>query len=102
VVAGSTVRSITAAWGGSDAAPAGCSLTLEVTALTAGCGTQESQITMSAIAQDIVTDIGSCATGTGGTDGGRLTYTLSVDDVTQLDASDDQSVTVTLTLTDAS
>jgi len=103
VVSGATARTVTAAWGGSDAAPAGTSLALEVTALTAGCGTVVGGgITVSAVAQNIITAIGSCATGTGGTDGGQLTYTLSVSDVTALDASDDQSVTVTLTLTDAS
>jgi len=103
VVAGAARRTITAAWGGSDAAPSGTSLLLEVTAVTAGCGSRVvGGITVSAIDQDIVTAIPSCATGTAGTDGGQLTYTLSVDDVSQLDSSDDQSVTVTLTLTDAS
>jgi hypothetical protein len=103
VVAGSTARTLTAAWGGSDAAPAGCSLALEVTTLTASCGSRVvGGITLSSTPQNIITAIGSCATGTAGTDGGQLTYTLGVDNVTLLDASDDQSVTVTLTLTDAS
>jgi len=103
VVPGSTTRTVTAAWGGSDAAPSGTSLLLEVTAVTAGCGSRAvGGITMTALAQNIITAIPSCATGTGGTDGGQLTYTLQVDDVFQLDASDDQTVTVTLTLTDAS
>lgn len=103
VVAGATARTLQANWGGSDAAPSGCSLDLEVTAVTAGCGSRVvGGITMTAVAQNVVTAIASCATGTGGTNGAQLTYTLNVDDVTQLDASDDQSVTVTLTLTDAS
>jgi hypothetical protein len=103
VVAGSARRAVTAAWGGSDAAPSGTSLLLEVTALTAGCGSAVGGgITMTAVAQNIITTIPSCATGTGGTDGGQLTYTLAVDDVSQLDSSDDQSATITLTLTDAS
>jgi hypothetical protein len=103
VVPGSTRRVITAAWGGSDAAPSGTSLLLEVTAVTAGCGSRVvSGITVSAVDQNIVTAIPSCATGTGGTDGAQLTYTLSVDDVSQLDSSDDQTATITLTLTDAS
>ncbi|MFH1314710.1 MAG: hypothetical protein ABIJ00_16005 [Candidatus Eisenbacteria bacterium] len=98
-----TTRSLTAAWGGVDAAPAGCSLKLEVTSLTSGCGSAVAGgITMTASAQNIVTSIGSCATGTGATDGAQLAYTLSVDTVASLDASDDQSATVTLTLTDAS
>ncbi|MFH1313923.1 MAG: hypothetical protein ABIJ00_11960, partial [Candidatus Eisenbacteria bacterium] len=103
VVGSGTTRNLTAAWGGSDAAPAGCSLKLEVISLTAGCGSAVSGgITMSSSAQNIVASIGSCATGTGATDGARFAYTLSVDDATSLDASDDQSATITLTLTDAS
>jgi len=103
VVGGATTRTLQANWGGSDAAPSGCSLDLEVTAVTAGCGSRVvGGITMTAVAQNIVTAIASCATGTAGTDGAQLTYRLNVDDVSQLDASDDQTVTVTLTLTDAS
>ena len=103
VVCGAAARSLTANWGGADAAPSGCSLSLEVTGLTAGCGSPVvGGITVSSVAQNIVGSIGSCATGTGATDGAQLTYTLSVSDHTQLDSCDDQAVTVTLTLTDAS
>lgn len=103
VVAGSTTRTLQANWGGADAAPAGCSLELEVTAVTAGCGSRViGGIGVSAVAQNVVTAIGSCATGTGAIDGAQLTYTLNVNDADLLDASDDQTATVTLTLTDAS
>jgi hypothetical protein len=103
IVSGAATRSLQANWGGSDAAPAGCSLDLEVTAVTAGCGARVvGGVTLTASTQNIVTGIGSCATGTGATDGAQLTYTLNIDDSTQLDSGDDQSVTVTLTLTDAS
>jgi len=103
VVGSGTTRNLSAAWGGSDAAPAGCSLTLEVGSLTAGCGSAVSGgVTITSEAQNIVTAIGTCATGVGATDGARLDYTLSVDTATSLDASDDQSATITLTLTDAS
>jgi hypothetical protein len=103
VVCGAAKRSLTANWGGADAAPSGCSLSLEVTSLTAGCGSiVVGGITVSSMAQNIVTTIGSCATGTGATDGAQLTYTLGVSDHTQLDSCDDQTVTITLTLTDAS
>jgi len=101
IVAGSAKRALSAKWGASDVAPAGCSLKLEVTSVTAGCGTAGSQITMTATAQNIVTSIGTCATGTGATDGAQLTYTLTVDNATLLDAAGDKSATVTLTLTDA-
>jgi hypothetical protein len=103
VVCGATARALTANWGAGDAAPSGCELGLEVTSLTAGCGSAVvGGITMSGSAQNVVTGIGSCATGTGGTDGAQLTYTLSVADDTQLDSCDDQTLTITLTLTDAS
>jgi hypothetical protein len=103
VVCGAAARSLTAQWGAGDTAPSGCALSLEVTALTAGCGSAVGGgITMSGTAQPVVTSIGSCATGTGATDGAQLTYTLSVTDDTQLDSCDDQTVTITLTLTDAS
>jgi hypothetical protein len=95
-------RKLTVAWGGSDAAPAGCSLKLSATP-SGGTnqGTTAGEITMSATAQDAITTIRSCATGTGPTSGAQLTYTLSVDTVTSLVASESKSATVTLTLTDA-
>jgi len=101
-VGASNARKLTAAWGGSDAAPAGCSLKL--TATPSG-GTNEGstagQITLSSTAQDIVTTIKSCATGTGGTSGAQLTYLLAVTSMTDLVAGESKSATVTLTLTDA-
>jgi hypothetical protein len=78
-------RVITAAWGASDAAPAG----------SAG------QITMATTAKNIVTTIKSCATGSAAGNGARLAYVLSVDDVTALVANESKTVTITFTLTDA-
>jgi hypothetical protein len=101
-VAANKTRSISAAWGASDAAPAGCSLKLTA---TPGAGTNQgapvAQITMKSTAQNIVTGIKSCATGTAAGSGARLTYVLSVDDVTALVASTSKTVTITFTLTDA-
>ncbi len=97
-VASGLTRNMTAQWGGADAAPAGTSL--DLTAAPAG-GTQgvtAGLITVSSSAQNIITGIGSCATGTSDTDGAQLTYTLMIDDVTALVAGDSQSVTITLTL----
>lgn len=101
-VGAATTRKLTAAWGGSDAAPAGCSLKLTATP-SGGTnqGTGAGQITMSATAQDVITTIRSCATGTGGSNGAQLTYLLSVDTVTSLVAAESKSATITLTLTDA-
>ncbi len=101
VVAGKS-RAITAAWGASDAAPAGCSLKL--TATPAGAtnqGATAGQITLASTAKNIVTTIKSCATGNAAGNGARLAYVLSVDDATALVANDSKTVTITFTLTDA-
>jgi hypothetical protein len=100
VPAGQT-RSITANWGGADAAPAGTSLLLQASAVPANCGTAGGQITLSAVGQNIVTAIGSCATGVGA-NGTTLTYTLNITNVNNLVVGATSTVTVTFTLTDAS
>ena len=103
VNAGGTLRNITVQWGGADAAPAGTSLKV-VSAAPTGTGTVGSataQRTISAVAQTVVTGIGSCYTATGST-GANLTYTLSVDTPQGLVQGDNHTVTVTYTLTDAS
>ena len=94
-------RSLTVQWGGTDAAPAGTSLSLEATSVPAGCGTAAPSVTLSSVAQPLITAIGSCATGTGA-NGAQLTFTFSVDTVTSLVVGDNKTVTLTYTLTDAS
>lgn len=104
VVGSGLTRALTAEWGGSDAAPAGCSLKLVVSEITSAhgtAGTATSEITVSSSAANIVTGISSCATGSG-SGGAKLKYTLSVDNPANLVAGDSESVTITLTLTDAS
>ncbi|MBM3293482.1 MAG: hypothetical protein FJY82_03040 [Candidatus Aminicenantes bacterium] len=101
VIPSGQTRKLQVNWGGSDAAPAGCSLKLTA-APQSGKGTTAGQKTVSATAQDIVTGIGSCATGTGGTDGAQLTYVLSIDDFASLIQTASTQATITLTLTDAS
>jgi hypothetical protein len=100
VVGASKTRSITAAWGGADKTPAGCSLKLVISEI-AGLneGTASAEITISSVAQNIITGIGSCATGVG-IGGAKLKYTLSVDTVTSLVAASSENVTITLTMTD--
>lgn len=95
-------RRLTAHWGASDEAPAGCSLKLTATTPGGNQGSSAGQITLSATAQNVVTGIRSCATGQGPTSGAQLTYVLSVDDVELLVAGETKTATVTLTLTDAS
>jgi hypothetical protein len=98
-VAAGVTRRLQANWGASDAAPAGCSLLLTATP-GSGQGTTANQITMSSTAQNIVTAIGSCATGTTASSGAQLAYTLSINTMTSLVAGDNHTVTITLTLTD--
>jgi len=98
VSAGST-RRITVNWGGSDAAPAGTSLKLEAVSVPASGGSAAGQITVGSTATDLITGIGSVATGTGA-NGAALTYTFSVDTVTSLVVGASQTVTITFTLTD--
>jgi len=101
-VASGVTRKITAAWGGTDAAPAGSSLKLTADPSGgANQGASAGQITLSSTAQNIVTGIGGCATGTGATNGARLTYALSINDVTSLVASQNKAATITFTLTDS-
>ena len=101
-VAGTTSRKMTAVWGASDAAPTGCSLKLQATP-SGGLnqGSSAGQITLSSTAQDLITAIKSCATGNAAANGAQLTYTLSVNTVTSLVASESKMATVTLTFTDA-
>ena len=101
-VASGTTRKITAKWESGDAAPAGCALKLTATP-SGGTnqGTSAGQITVTSTAQDVVTTIRSCVTGTGGSDGAQLSYSLEVSDATALVASESKSATVSLTLTDA-
>jgi hypothetical protein len=94
-------RLITANWDALDAAPAGTSLRLVATSVPAGCGSAGAQITLSNLAQNVITGIGSCATGVGA-NGAALLYTFSVDTVGSLVVGDTSTVTVTFTLSDAS
>lgn len=101
LVGSGLTRNITVEWGGTDAAPAGTSLKLLATSVPAGCGTAAPQVTLSSTPTNLVTTIGSCATGTGAS-GTELTYTFSIDTVTSLVVGDNKTVTITFTLTDAS
>jgi hypothetical protein len=103
VVSPADSRTITASWDGSDTALPGCSLRLEVAELALGCGaTVPGGIRLSRTAQSIVTDIGSCATGTPQASDPRLIYTLGIDDPDGTRTGHRSAVTVTLTITDAS
>jgi hypothetical protein len=101
-VATGVTRRLQANWGTTDAAPAGCSLLLTATpAALPNQGSTAGQITMSSTATNIVTGIGSCATGTGATNGAQMAYVLSINTMTSLVAGDNHTVTITITLTDS-
>jgi hypothetical protein len=104
-VGNAVTRKITAAWGGTDAAPAGTQLNVEATSVVAGCGTAVGGgYTLpdnNATAGNIITGIGSCKTGSG-VNGSGVTYTFSVTDITLMVAGATKTVTITFTLTDAS
>ncbi len=95
-----THRNISVQWGGADAAPAGTSLHVQATSVTAGCGTAGAAVQIGAVAANIVTAIPSCVTGQAG-NGAALTYTFQVDTPASLVVGDNHLVTVTFTLTDA-
>jgi len=62
--------------------PAGTTLTVVAADAVGGngnFGTPAAAVTLSATAQDLITEIGSCYTGDGDTNGHQLTYTWSVD-----------------------
>jgi len=99
-VAAGVTRRITAAWAVGNSAPTGCDLRLTATPPT-GKGSSAGQIILSTTAQNIVTSIGGCATGTGGADGAQLAYTLKINTMTSLVANESKSATITLTLTDS-
>lgn len=100
-VPGAQSRNLTAKWGAADAAPGGCSLKLQATAGGGSEGTGSSQITISSTAQNIITSITNCATGTLPSDGAQLAYTLSVDTFSSLQANENKTATITFTLEDA-
>ena len=98
-VASGVTRRITAARG-AITPPTGCELRLTATPVS-GQGTSAGQIVLSIIAQNIVTGIGGCATGTGATNGANLAYTLQINTMTSLVANQNRSATITLTMTDS-
>lgn len=98
LVASTVTRRITVNLSGS-AVPAGTLLYLEATSVPANCGTAGGQLTLSTTAANLISGIGSCATGVGA-NGAALTYTFHIDDVNQLVVGSTSSITVNFTLTD--
>ena len=107
VVPDGQTRDITAVVGA--AAPAGTKLDIVVIAIdggtnagTVGAGGNLVTGGVVAAAVTIVTGIGSCETGTGADNGANVEFTFGVDDIDDVVSDDDQTVTVTYTLTEAS
>lgn len=100
LVSSGTNRGVQANMGVGDAVPSGTSLAVAASAVPANCGTAAGSVTLTTSAQDVVTSIQSCATGTGAS-GTTLTYTYAITDVNSLVVGGGSTVTVTYTLTDA-
>ena len=104
LVASGTTRNIQVSWSGAldGACPAGTHLEAEAITVPGSCGSAvASGVTVSAVDQNIITAIGSCATGTGAS-GAQMEYRYVVDTVSSLLVGDTNSVRLVFTLTDAS
>lgn len=98
-----TVRSMTVRWEENDAAPSGCALKLTAfPGQESNEGFSTGEIVLSSSPQTLLSNIGSCATGTGPSEGARLTFTLEVVDSSLLKAGERRTVNITFTLTDVS
>jgi hypothetical protein len=102
VVQGGTTRVITVALGATGV-PAGTQLAVEATNMpgAANVGSPTGEVVLSSTAANLITGIGSTATGTGA-NGVELTYRYRITDVSALTTDGDATVTVVYTLTDAS
>lgn len=101
IVGRNKYRTLTARMESSDAVPSGCLIKLH--ALPSGKkneGISTGQIILSVTPQALITDIGSCATGTNATDGALLIYTLSVDNRANIILSERKPVVVILAFTE--
>jgi hypothetical protein len=85
----------------SASAPTGTALLLDGTLVGGGFGTEAGQVTLTTSDQDVITGVGSGASGSAGANGVELVYTLDVTNATLLTIAN-TTVTVTFTLTDAS
>lgn len=104
LVGSGTTRNIQVSWSGAldGACPAGTHLEAEAITVPGGCGSAVAGgVTVSAVDQNIITTIGSCATGTGAS-GAQMEYRFVVDTVSSLVVGDTKSVRLVFTLTDAS
>ncbi|MBN2440215.1 MAG: hypothetical protein JXJ04_02685 [Spirochaetales bacterium] len=104
LVGAGTTRNISVSWSGDldGACPAGTHLEAEAITVPGGCGSAVGGgVTVSAVDQNIITTIGSCATGTGAS-GAQMEYRFVVDTVSSLVVGDTTSVRLVFTLTDAS
>jgi hypothetical protein len=104
LVAGGASRNISVAWSGAldGACPAGTHLEAEAISIPGSCGSAVAGgVTVSGSDQNIITGIGSCATGTGA-NGAQMEYRFVVDTVSSLVVGDSTSVRLVFTLTDAS
>ena len=96
VTTGATPRRVTAAIS-AGAVLGGTSLVINANPTGTNQGTGAT-ITMTGVAQDLITNILSCATGVAAASGAPLDYTLNAVDVTLLNAGDSATVTILYTI----
>ena len=82
--------------------PSGCSLKLHaLPSSKKNEGMSTGQIILSDIPQALITDIGSCATGTGATDGALLIYSFSFDHRADLSLNENKPAVIILTFVES-
>ena len=100
----SGTRNIQVSWSGAldGACPTGTHLEAEAISVPGSCGSAVAGgVTVDATDRNIITGIGSCATGTGA-NGAQMEYRFVVDTVSSLVVGQTRSVRLVFTLTDAS
>lgn len=91
---------ITVHWDAANRAPTGVELSVDAT-VPGSMGTNAGPYTfpdLDATAHNLITNIPSCYTGRAAGNGANLTYTYTVVDSDLLDVADDQTVTITYTI----
>ncbi len=108
IIDNGATNKITATLGGTGTMPTFTTLKVLAAADASGgdgnVGTASSQLSLTESAQDIITAIGSCWTGTGNTAGHKLTYTWGIDageyaDAESISSSNDITVLYTIIAT---
>jgi hypothetical protein len=97
--AGST-RSICVSFGGSSSTPSGTCLKIAAIKVPDGCGKTAGEVTIAGTPKCIITDIPTCATGTGA-QGAVLQYRFVIDEKSSVVGGSKAEMTLTYTITES-